>query len=94
RDVRVGRTVIATIVDSARSTGGAAPTREMVGRTDAGWQLTLVRDEDGKAVLDRELDVTPGADYYLLISGEGRLTPRIKGAAEECENGVVHRDRV
>jgi len=87
----VGRTVIATVADYARSTGGAAPTREAIGRLDAGGQLALVRDEDGKAVLDGKLNATPGADQHLLFAAEGRLTPRVEWTAEECEKGVVHR---
>jgi len=86
--------VIATVTDNARSTRGATPTRQPVGRTDAVGQLSLVRDEDGKAVLDRELNVATGADQHLLVATECRLTPRVERTAEECENGVVHRDRV
>ena len=94
RDVRVGRAVIATAAIFARSTGGAATAREPVGGADAGGKFAFVRDQDGKAVLDRELYATPGADQHLLFAAECRLATRVEGAAEECENGVVHRDRL
>jgi len=77
----VGRAVITRRAISARSTGGVSATGKAINRSDACGEFPLVRDQDGKPVLDGELDATPGADEYLLLAAEGRLTPRVEWTA-------------
>jgi hypothetical protein len=57
-------------------------------------QFDLVRNEYGKALLDREARVTGVAHELLLVSGEGRLALGVDRAAELCEESVVHEGSV
>jgi hypothetical protein len=78
----VGDAVISKQAKSARSTGGVATARKPVGRADARRQFTLVRDQNGKAVLDWELDAATGADQHLLYPAEGGLATWVERATE------------
>lgn len=53
-------------------------------------QFALIRNENGKSLLDGKPNSTTRANELLLIAAECGFAFRIERAAELCEEGIVH----